>query len=81
MKAVIKQNGETRICDIIPGQKVKHPKGFWGHVLMIGEDNSEPPLPRILMNHDGFVSSKKEGVYPDELQLLEKDFIKGEKIF
>ena len=80
MKAIIKQNKETRICDIQIGQKVKHPEGFWGTISMFGEDGKQQP--RILMTSNTETDiNKKRGAYPDELILLDEDFEKGEKIY
>lgn len=79
MKAVIKQNGEIRICELKLGQEVKHPEGFWGTISMFGEDDKRHP--RILMSNNTVDISKKRGCYPDELQLLVSDFANGEKIF
>ena len=78
MIAIIKQNGESRMCNLQLGQKVKHPEGFWGTIRMFGEDDKQQP--RILMSNDSVDISRKRGVYPDELELLQTDFERGEKI-
>ncbi len=78
MIAIIKQNGESRMCNLQLGQKVKHPEGFWGTIRMFGEDDKQQP--RILMSNDSVDISRKRGVYPDELELTQADFEQGEKI-
>jgi uncharacterized protein involved in tellurium resistance len=77
MRAIIKQKGETRICELELGQRVKLPEGLSGEIQMFGEDYGEPPQPRVLILTDDL---KTKGAYPDELQLKNDDFIKGEKI-
>lgn len=79
MIAVIKQNGQVRMCNLVLGQKVKHPEGFWGTIRMFGEDDKQQP--RVLMTYDSVDISVKRGAYPDELQLVEEDFLSGEIIF
>jgi hypothetical protein len=78
MEAIITQNNQKRRCKIELGQKVKHPEGFWGRIIMFGEDENQKP--RLLMSNDNFTFSKKRGVYPNEINLLIKDFEKGELI-
>ncbi len=79
MTAIIKQNGETRLCKLELGQRVKHPEGFWGRISMFGEDDNQQP--RILMTNESISISRKRGAYPDEVELLESDFESGNKIF
>ena len=82
MKVIIKQNGETRVCEINLGMRVKHPKGYWGTISMFGWDDENKP--RILMRIEtGFgktIAGGKKGVYPHELQLEQKHFEMGEII-
>lgn len=74
MWIISEQLGQRRCCKLDIGQEVIINKESYV-ISMFGEDFNEQP--RLLVKSKEFTIAPKEGCYPNEIELLADDYLKG----